>query len=248
MDIIIIALASLLVGLAKGGFGGLPGALVTPLLTLVMPVSAAVGVALPLLMLADVFALRVYWRKWDWHHIKLLLPAAVVGIILGTRLLASLAEQDTLLRRILALLTIVVLVYKVVNDRLITIEYQHRDWHGYLAGGVAGFTSSLANLGGPPYIAYILLQNLSPQVFMGTTTLFFAAVNAIKLPFFLQTGVLDIHHLLGIVWAIPLVPLGVWLGRLYVDRVDPKVFERLILVMLVIVVVMLLSSGGEVSK
>ncbi len=243
MDIVIVALASLLIGLAKGGLGGsLPGTLVTPLLTLAMPFSEAVGVALPLLMFADMFALRVYWRKWDWQHIKLLLPGAFVGILLGSKLLESLAEQETLLRWMLALLTIGVLIYKVVNERLVNIPYQHRDWHGYLAGCASGFTSSLANLGGPPYITYVLLQNLNPQSFVGTTTLFFASVNAMKLPIFLQTGVLDIDRLLGVAWAIPLVPLGVWLGRLYVDRVDPKLFERLILVMLVVVIVILLSS------
>ncbi len=61
---ILIAILGLMIGLAKGGFGGL-GVLLTPLLALVLPVAMAVGVLLPMLMFGDVIALYMYWKQWD---------------------------------------------------------------------------------------------------------------------------------------------------------------------------------------
>ncbi len=61
---VIIAGLGFLIGLSKAGFGGL-GTLLTPLLSLVLPVNLAVGVLLPMLMVGDAFALYTYWRESD---------------------------------------------------------------------------------------------------------------------------------------------------------------------------------------
>ncbi|MBZ0290600.1 MAG: sulfite exporter TauE/SafE family protein, partial [Anaerolineae bacterium] len=198
--IIIVIIATMLIGLSKGGLGGpVPPMLTTPLLSQFMPVSNAVSLALPLLMIADVFALWAYWRQWDMRYIKLTLPAAALGVLVGMLLLSSLPNQ--LLRPILGVLTLIVVIYKLVSDRLKAVEYQPRPWHAYLAGGGAGLTSALANAGAPPWTAYMLLQGVSPKVFIATTTLFFASVNAIKLPFTIGLGLLKLDLLLSILWV-----------------------------------------------
>lgn len=245
--IVVVAIACLLIGLSKGGLGGpVPVSLVTPLLSQVMPAGQAVGIALPMLIFADLFALRLYWRTWNTHHLKLMLPTAFIGVLIGSLLLVTLANngQDIILRRILGIFTLIVAVYKILNDRLSTVHYQPRRWHGYLVGLASGFGSALANVGAPPFTAYMLLQGLSPQIFIGTTTLFFFIVNTIKLPGVLSSSnVLDLNALAGILWALPLIPLGVWLGRRSLDYINPKTFERLMLVMLVIVSLVLLFSA-----
>jgi uncharacterized membrane protein YfcA len=224
-----IMLVALILGLAKGGFGGI-GALLVPLLSTVMPVSEAVGLMLPLLMVGDAFALRAYWRQWDARHLRLLLPGAVIGIVIGLLLLTSLS--DDALRRILGTFTLVIAVYKVASDALKKVEYAPHNWHGALAGSVSGFSSALANAGGPPITAYLLLQKLQPTVFVGTNVLFFAIVNALKLPAFLAAEVTDVHRLSEIVWVVPLIPLGVWLGRHLIDRINRRLFEALMLLSL----------------
>ncbi len=60
----------------------------------------------------------------------------------------------------------------------------------------------------------MLLQELSPQVFVGTATLFFAVVNPIKLPGLISAGLMDLHPLIGVIWVVPLIPLCVYIGRL----------------------------------
>ncbi len=72
-----------LVGIAKAGFGGGIGILATPLMALTIPVSEAAALLLPLLIVADLFAIRHYNTRFDRRSIKFLLPGAVVGIALG---------------------------------------------------------------------------------------------------------------------------------------------------------------------
>lgn len=225
-DILVIIAVALIVGLAKGGLGPI-GALIVPLLSTIMPVSQAVGVLLPMLMVGDWFALRTYWRAWEIRLIKLTLPGAVVGVVFGLALLTSLS--DDALRRILGTFTLSVAAYKVASDSIKNLNYTPRDWHGTLAGSMSGFASALANAGGPPMTAYLLLQKLNPTPFVGTATLFFATMNALKLPAFLAADVIDIPKLISVAWAIPLIPVGVWVGRRLIDHINPTYFNALML-------------------
>lgn len=224
---LVMLAVALLIGLAKGGFGAL-GPLVVPLLATQMPVSDAIGLALPLLIVGDWPAVRFYWRKWDGRHIRLLLPGALPGIVLGLLLLTALS--DDALRRTLGVFTLLIAAYKVASDMLTSVRYTHHDWHGRAAGAASGFASALANAGGPPITSYLLLQSLTPTVFVATNAIFFAVVNLLKLPFFLGSGVLDLDLLARYVWVVPLIPLGVWVGRGLITRINRRVFEALVLI------------------
>ena len=235
---IILILVALIIGLSKGGMGAVLGVLITPLLSLVMPVAAAISLALPLLIFGDVFALWFFWKTWDMHYIRLLLPFAVPCILAGTYLLANLSNST--LRPVLGIFTLLFVVYKVVDYRLKSFDYHPRDWHGYLAGGASGLGSALANAGSVPFTAYMLLQDVTPQVFVGTTSLYFAIVNWIKVPSYVAAGLLDLSKLAGVIWALPLIPLGVYAGRWMIKRINKRAFEYVMLVVLVIASAVLL--------
>ncbi len=241
---VIIAIGAIMIGLSKGGFGGpVFVALLTPLLTTAIPTGQAVGIVLPLLIFGDIFAVWIYWRKWDMRQIKLLLPASIIGIILGEILLLSLANnnQNELLRRILGLFTLLAVLYKVGSARITSLQYHPHNWHGHLAGWATGFGSALANVGSPPFTAYMLLQNVDPMTFLGTSSLFFAIVNVAKLPItLLSKNVLDIQQFLSIVWVLPLIPIGIWFGKKFTMWISPKGFENFMLVLLFIMSLIML--------
>lgn len=235
------AFACFLVGLSKGGLGGpLPVGLVLPLLALVMDPRIAMPLTTPFLIFADWFALRLYWGKWDMQQMKLMLPAAIVGILMGGYFLASMSSG--VLRVLIGIFTLLVVVYRLLAKRLSHVEYTHRNWHGFLAGWLTGFASTIANTGGPAFTVYLLFQKLSPIDFIGTATLFFAIVNLLKVPVFLQQNLLDIQVLLGVIWALPIVPLGVWVGKAALTRIDAEWFERMMIGLLLLSVVLLLFS------
>jgi uncharacterized protein len=226
----VIAVLGFLIGFSKGGFGGL-GALLTPILALVLPVASAVGVLLPMLMIGDVFAVYMYWKEWDFDLIKRMLPAGVVGALAGTALLSWLPPDS--LRIALGIFVLVLVVYKLLSDRIQAIRYDPRPWHAPAAGFLAGVASGMFNYGGPAVSSYLLLQKLKARPFIATTAIFFALLNLIKVPGFLYTGVLDVSLLFSLWWVFLFIPVGIWVARMMLTRLSPSAFEWIIIVLLI---------------
>ena len=228
-----------LISLSKGGLGGMAGSLATPLMALVMPVNQVLGLILPFMLLADVFAIALHWRKWNGRLVWLMIPGAVIGVTVGTFFIANVSTDA--LKIGLAVIALVFVVYKLIEKHLLaTIKYTGQPWHGWLAGTTAGFASSLAHSGGPPISIYLMLLEVPPAVFLGSSVLFFAILNWIKVPYYLYIHLFNFQLLRQIVWVFPIVPLGAWLGRWLVTKVSKSIFDNLILVLLLITALLLI--------
>ena len=238
------AAVAFLIGLSKGGLGGVIGALATPLMALVLPADEVIGLLLPMLIIADVFALAAHWRRWEWRLVGLLIPGAVLGVTIGTFFITN-APTGTL-RVLLAIIVLIFAGYKLIEGRLNRAagDSTNRLWGasgmGLLMGAVAGFSSALAHTGGPPVSIYLLQQKIKPRVFVATSALFFALLNWIKTPYYLYAGLFDFERLLSLAWALPFLPLGVWVGRAFVTRINRPVFERVVTVLLALTAILLL--------
>jgi uncharacterized membrane protein YfcA len=236
---VVTGFVAFLVGVAKGGLGGTLGALAVPIMTLVMPADRVIGLVLPILMFADVFAVGLHWGRWDRRLIILLIPGAVIGVTVGTLFITN-APTETL-QKALGIIILLFAVYKLFERRILgSLEYVSRNWHGLLAGTVTGFSSALAHTGGPPVSIYLLMQDVMPSIFVATSALFFLILNWIKVPYYLYARLFDLNRLLGITWLMPLVPAGVWIGRWAADRVDKLTFERIIVGLLVVAAILLI--------
>jgi uncharacterized protein len=233
------ALVAFIIGLSKGGLGGLLGGLSTPLMALVMPADEVIGLLLPILMTADVFAVALHWKRWDWRLARLLIPGAVVGVTIATLFIKNAPTGS--LKIALGIIVLVFAVYKIFENRLLAFfKYQGRDWHGTVAGTIAGFSSALAHTGGPPITIYLLMQKVTPQVFIATSAIFFMILNWIKVPYYLYIGLFDFERLLSVIWLSPILPLGVWVGKWLGTRIDKAAFERLVVILLVVTALMLI--------
>jgi uncharacterized membrane protein YfcA len=227
---VVIAILGFMIGLAKGGLGGL-GSLLTPILALVLPVALAVGVLLPMLMFGDVFALYMYWKEWDLDLVKRMLPAGIVGALAGTFLLSSISTNG--LRIILGIFVLVVVAYKFLGDRIEGIRYKPRPWHAPTAGFLSGIASGMFNSGGPAFSSYLLLQKLTARPFIATSAIYFAILNLVKVPGFLYTGLLNLPLLFSVWWVVLFIPVGIWLARMTLTRVSPSAFEWIIIILLI---------------
>ena len=237
---IVIALLGFLIGLTKGGFNVL-GALLTPILSLVLPVSLAVGVLLPMLIAGDMIALYTYRGQWDTRLVRRMLPTGLVGAVIGTLLLAQLSPNA--LRIILGVFVLVVVVYKLVSDRVTRVAYRPQRWHAPTIGAMTGLTSGMFNNGAPAFNSYLLMLKLSSQTFVATGVLFFALINLIKLPGFLIAGVLDLSWLLSKWWVFLFIPLGLWTARWLILRVNQLAFERFIVILLIVSSLLLFAQS-----
>jgi hypothetical protein len=239
---VVVAFVMFLVGMSKGGLGAMLSAITVPLLALVLPVKDVIGMMPPVLMFADLFAVGVHWKKWNTGIVLLLIPASLVGLTIGTLFLANAPARW--IRVVLGIIMILFAIYKLLEDRLLSgLTYKPRKWHGLLAGSVAGFTSSVAHSGGPPVGMYLLLQDLRPRVFAATSAFFFFILNYIKVPFYLAADVFNLELLWQLLWLLPLVPLGVWVGKRLVVRVSKERYDRIILALLVLSALLLFLTG-----
>jgi hypothetical protein len=226
----LVPLIAMAVGLGKGGLGGAFAGLITPLLSLFIPVTQAIALVLPMLIIGDWISMRLYWGDWDQAQVKRLLPLGFVGIIAGSYLLVSLPAHT--LRQLLGVMSLLLVAYRLLERRWQEWQYQPQAWHPPLAGFAAGTASAVASSGGPVMTAYLLLQGLKPRPFIATTTCFFALTNLARLPALLAEGVFKPNMAGAILLALPFVWLGTLAGRWLIDRLDRPTFEALMTALL----------------
>jgi len=240
-DAVTLGAAALLIGLSKGGIGGpLPTMLATLMISQRTSVATAVAVAVPMLMVGDAFALYSYWGTWHRKHSWALFPGGAVGVAIGLFLLRGLPDRS--LRIGLGVAGLVVTGYKIFSRWRGPEHHRHRAWHGPFAGLLSGMASAMLNAGGPPITSYLLLQPITPTVFMGTNTLFFAVINFLKLPGSLAVGVVRPASLAWSLAFCPLVAIGVFIGRYTIARIRPDVFDHLMTVILVVACLWLIAT------
>lgn len=236
---VMTAIVALLIGLAKGGLGGTLAVLAVPLMTLVMPPEEVLGLVLPILMFADIFAVALHWGNWSMKLVLLLIPGSIVGVTLGTWVITS--APTRMLQIGIGIIVLIFAVYKLFEKRIIgSPNYHRRNWHGLLAGTITGFSSSLAHTGAPPVSIYLLLQDLTPEVFVATSAIFFFILNWIKVPYYLFAGLFNWHRLWQVALLAPLLPIGVWMGKRLANRVNKETFEKIIIALLVLGAILLI--------
>ena len=235
--------AVLFVGLSKGGLGGAMGQLGVPLLALVVSPVQGAAIMLPILILMDVVALWS-WRGFrDVQTLKIMLPGALIGIFIGY--LTAKMVTDDMVKLIVGLLGLWFILRHLITARQKIVEAKaHNNVWGGIWGIAAGFTSFVAHAGGPPYQIYTLPLKAEPKIYAGTSTVFFAVVNAVKLIPYFALGQFDTANLSASAVLMPLAPLATIAGAWLVKRMSADFFYPLMLVMMAIVSAKLVWDGA----
>ena len=76
--------AIIIFGIAKSGLGGSIALISIPLMTVVMPLTEALAIILPILILSDFTAVYKFRKEFDLDTLKLIVPFAAVGIFIGS--------------------------------------------------------------------------------------------------------------------------------------------------------------------
>ncbi|WP_374569399.1 sulfite exporter TauE/SafE family protein [Ideonella sp.] len=211
-------------GLSKSGFGAGFGALAVPLMALAVPVPQAAAIMLPLLAIMDAMGLAALIRQRDKALVRLLLPAGLIGTVIGTLLFGVLSAKTV--AGVVGVITLAFLAIRIAFPPRADAPPPPR-WLGWLLGATSGFTSFVAHAGGPPVSFYVLPLKLPPMVFTATMSVFFAAINASKWVPYAWLGLIDLRNLSTSLALAPFAPVGVWLGLHVVRRLDPVWFYRL---------------------
>ncbi|MFV0246248.1 MAG: sulfite exporter TauE/SafE family protein [Qingshengfaniella sp.] len=227
-------LATLLLGLAKGGIA-IAASLVVPVMSLVMPPINAAGLLLPLFLLSDIYAVWLFRSSFSRRNLTILIPAGVLGVIAGFLLVSHISENTSKL--IVAGVGLWFLIDRL-RDRYTRVERPPRPAdlpRGLFWGILAGVTSYISHSGGPPFQAYMLPQKLPKMVFAGTATFFFACVNLAKLPAFILAGQVTLASTEKVILLTPLALIGARMGYRLTEILSDKLFFALIELALLVV-------------
>jgi uncharacterized membrane protein YfcA len=228
-------------GLAKGGFAGV-GLLSTPLLALYMPPLEAAALILPILMLQDAISLWWYRHDWDGWNLKVMLPGALLGMTLAWLFAARVSDAHVRLAVGLIGLAFVAQAWLRRNSGR---PHKATALGGVFWGAVSGFTSFLTQGGGPPFQVHVLPQRLEKLTLVGTMTIFFAIVNALKIFPYFALGQFSTRNFATSAALLPIAVatnfLGIWLVR----RTPTDLFYRLAYILVFFVSLALTWQGAR---
>ncbi|GAB4270450.1 MAG: sulfite exporter TauE/SafE family protein [Pararhodobacter sp.] len=228
-----------LVGLSKGGLGGAFALMGVPVMSLVMPPVLAAAVLLPILLMMDAVSLWT-WRGWrDGSVLRVMLPAALIGIGIGWATAA--VTPDAVVRLIVGLVALGFAARATLGRYL--GQARHDPAMGWIWGAIAGFTSFVAHAGGPPFQVHVLPKRLDPRLYTGTSVTFFAVVNAVKLGPYIALGMFDRRVLISALVMLPLAVVTVRIGAVIIRRMSASVFYGFSYAMVAVVGLKLVWDG-----
>ena len=237
-----LAVSSLLCGLISALFFGMsktgvPGIGILGVLVMMLAFPGeeklSSGAVLPLLVVADVFAVRYYWRFADGKRIRQLLPTVAVGLGLGTLFMLTIDHSQ--FKIFLAVLILALVSFEQLRRRLNWNTFPKSRWFAWFMGTLSGFTTLVGNAAGPVMTVYCAAQNFNKHDFMGTFAVFFFIINLMKLP--LMGGAVPGLQLITAetLWfnmlILPGLLAGVVLGRKLFGIIPERYFVPCILIL-----------------
>lgn len=227
-DWILSLLATFLLGMGKSGLKGL-GAVIVTLMAIVFGGKASTGVLIPMMILADVFAVIYYHRHTQWFFLKKLLPMMIVGVLVGVWLGNFISE--VLFKRIMAVFILLSVLVMIWMDRTKTFKVPKHWAFSSFMGLLSGVTSMIGNLAGAFTSVYLLAIRLPKNEFIGTAAWLFFIINVFKLPFHIfswetvTASTLQTNLLLS-----PAIALGFVTGVKVVKRINNYWYRKFILI------------------
>ncbi len=206
-----------ILGLAKGGFAGL-GVLGVPIMALGMSPVLAAAILLPILLVQDVFSVRAFGAHRDNRVLALMLPGSCLGIFAGWAL-----ARFVPVAAVEAAVGVIALgfgIQRIWAEHRGTPARVGRPWQGVAMGAAAGFTSQIAHAGGPPFQMHVLPMKLPRDMFIGTSSVFFAVINWLKVPAYAALGTFTPANMALAAALMPAALASTWAGTVLVRRVD----------------------------
>lgn len=227
MDLLFYFYASIgviLFGVSKGGFAPPIAILSIPIMAIVMSPIRAAAILLPVLLIMDIVAIYIYWNKWDLKNIKIILPPAMIGILVGT-ITFSFTSEDSI-RIIIGLIAIIFIILSLFQENSQLLKPTKKK--GVFWSIIGGYTSFIIHSGGTPVNFFLLPQKLNKTVYISTMTLTFLIINIVKLiPYYFLNQLVFSNFKISLI-LFPLAPISIYLGYYLHRKVNEKSFYFLI--------------------
>ncbi|WP_182911458.1 sulfite exporter TauE/SafE family protein [Paracoccus sp. JM45] len=222
---ILAVISATAVGLSKGGLA-MVGIISVPSMSLVMSPVQAAGLLLPIYVISDVGGLLAFRRDFDLRVLACSLPGAMVGIFVGWATASVVPVWGVTL--IVGVIGLGFALNALLRPRLDKAPRRPSLFAGSLWGSLAGYTSFVSHSGAPLWQVYAQPLRLSPLIFAGTTTWFFAVGNWVKLIPYALLGQFSSANLATAAVLMPVSLVAVWVGLRVVKIIPKDLFYKLI--------------------
>lgn len=231
----------IIVGISKSGFGAGLGILSLPLMASQSSINEALAILLPLLIAIDLVGLHRFIRNANWRILKIIIPPAIVGLLVGMIFFTAITPKVLTLS--IGIFTLLFLIQNLAMSHLNIKETKSYPWLGRAMGFTSGFTSFVAHIGGPPITVYMLREKLLPMVYTSTLGVFFTVMNFGKLGPYAYLDLLNYKQLATSIILLPCVPIGVYFGFYLAKRISMKWYYRTVRFFLLIASIKLITDG-----
>ena len=225
-----LAFCSVIVGAAKSGLPGI-GTICVPLMAYVFGGKLSTGFLLPILILADIGAVRTYRGFQKMEYIWKLFFWTVVGILLGV-IIGNSIHDEGIFKALLGgiiIFCILLTIGKMFGE--IPSHYTNAHLFISLIGISGGFATMIGNAAGPIFTLYLLLLPLNKHSFLATRALFFMLINLVKVPFHIFVWDTISWESLSInILLLPLILAGTWGGYKIVSLIPEKTYRWVVLI------------------
>ena len=238
VTLLFVVFSALLAAVLRGftGFGFAIAAV--PLLSLVLPPTRVVPLAVVLQVLASLFDLRAASRLTDWRSMLWLSPGMVVGTPLGLLLLTRLSANAARLT-----IGLLILASAVLLGRGLRLPARPASWMVGLVGVVSGVMNGVAAMSGPPVVAYLMALPHGATVVRATSLVFFTFTAIVAMVPMAVAGLIDLQMLLFALLSWPALLLGTQLGAWAFHRARPHYHRRISLTILSVLAMVLIARA-----
>lgn len=229
-----------LLGFSKSGIKGV-GVIIVLIMAFVFGGKASTGVLIPLMIVADIFAVIYYHRHTQWGLLIKLLPSMIVGVLIGVWFGNDISEQ--LFKQIMAVFILITVAIMVFMERKKNKSVPTNRLFSNGMGLLSGITSMIGNLAGAFASIYFLAMRLPKNEFIGTAAWLFFIINVFKLPFHIIVWKTVTFETLTLnLFLVPGVLIGFFTGVQLVKLINNDLYRKFILAVTAIGAITILLS------
>ncbi len=233
--------AVFLMAMGKGGFGGSLAMVAMPIMALSGPTLQAAAIMFPILLVMDAISVWSWRKTWSRRNVLYMLPGAVIGTALGY--LTAAYVSDAGIRLVLGLMSLAFCLQTwLLRDKELPARLPDIT-RGTFWSTIAGFTSFISHVGGPPLSIYLLPQKLPKEVLAGTFVVYFAMMNLMKIMPLAALGLFTAQNLSTSLVLMPLAAIATLFGVWLVRRMPAELFYRILYALLFLVALKLTYDG-----
>lgn len=226
---LLLAISALCIGISKAGFSGV-SLIAVYLLAQTFGAKESLGIALPMLILADLIVYPAFRKHGSWKQVWPVIFPALIGMTLAFILLPYL--PNNVMKPIIGVIILAMALIQILRKfyaKEIEKMAQSTSFR-YASVSSGGIATVLANAAGPIFQLYFLTIKLPKMELIGVCARFFLVANLIKLPLNAQLNLINKETIIINLYLAPILAIGIFAGKKFLHRIPQKNFESLILI------------------